>query len=129
MGIKDRIDEFINYKCLNIKAFEHEIGISNGLWSKAKTISEEVLLKVIARYPELNSDWLLKGTGGMFAHGGIENDEIELLREENTNLNKELERLKTLKLPTKDSKVYNLWMKFMDITSEMQGLYKEEKEK
>lgn len=65
----------------------------------------------------------------MFANGGIENDEIELLREENTNLNKELERLKTLKLPTKDSKVYNLWMKFMDITSEMQELYKEEKEK
>lgn len=52
---------------------------------------------------------------------------IELLKTENAELKKEIERLKELKLPTKDSKVYNLWMKFMEITSEMQEMYKEEK--
>lgn len=52
---------------------------------------------------------------------------IEQLQQENSTLKVELARLKNLKLPTKDSKVYNLWMKFMDITSEMQELYKEEK--
>lgn len=54
---------------------------------------------------------------------------IEALQHENSELKVELLRLKNLKLPTKDSRVYNLWMKFMDITSEMQEMYKEEKEK
>ena len=30
MGIKERIEEFINLKGLTVKAFEQEIGISNG---------------------------------------------------------------------------------------------------
>lgn len=54
---------------------------------------------------------------------------IEALQHENSELKAELIRLKNLKLPTKESRVYNLWMKFMDITSEMQEMYKEEKEK
>lgn len=52
---------------------------------------------------------------------------IETLQQENSLLQAELLRLKNLKLPTKDSRVYNIWMKFMEITIEMQELYKEEK--
>jgi hypothetical protein len=60
----------------------------------------------------------------------IKNDsqELECLKSENTTLKAELRRMKELKLPTRDSKIYNLWMKFMEITEEMQELYKEEKE-
>ena len=54
---------------------------------------------------------------------------IEALQQENTALQVEIIRLKELKLPTKDSRVYNLWMKFMEITCEWQELYKEEKGK
>ncbi len=53
--------------------------------------------------------------------------EIEILKAENANLKSELERLRNLKFPKKEGKVYNLWMKFMEITEEMQELYKEEK--
>jgi len=56
-------------------------------------------------------------------------DEVKRLREENAVLKAELSRRNDVNLPTKDSKVYNLWMKFMQITMEMQELYKEEKEK
>lgn len=55
-------------------------------------------------------------------------EKVELLKAENYDLKREVERLKNLKLPTKDSKIYNLWMKFMEITSEMQELYQKEKE-
>ena len=53
--------------------------------------------------------------------------EIEILKAENANLKSELERLRNLKFPAKEGKIYNLWMKFMEITEEMQELYKEEK--
>lgn len=55
-------------------------------------------------------------------------DAIEALQHENSSLKAELIRLENIKLPTKDSKVYNLWMKFMEITCEWQEMYKEEKE-
>ena len=54
-------------------------------------------------------------------------DEVERLREENAVLKAELSRKNDVHMPTRDSKVYNLWMKFMQITMEMQELYKEEK--
>lgn len=59
----------------------------------------------------------------------IKNDsqEVDLLKSENVALKAELKRVKELKLPTRNSKIYNLWMKFMEITEEMQELYKEEK--
>ena len=57
------------------------------------------------------------------------NDELEHLREENAILKAELARQHDIHMPTKDSKIYNLWMKFMQITMEMQELYKEEKER
>lgn len=59
----------------------------------------------------------------------LKNDsqEVEALKNENAVLKAELRRMQELKLPTKDSKIYNLWMKFMEITEEMQELYKEEK--
>lgn len=128
MGIKDRIDEFISYKSLTVKAFEQEIGISNGLWSKAKTVSEDVLLKVILRYPELSSSWLLKGVGTMFGSDGAESEEIERLREENVRLREELRRKEDPEQPKKESEVYRLWMEHMRITEKMQELYQKEKE-
>ena len=54
-------------------------------------------------------------------------EQIFKLRTENALLKEEVERLIKIKLPTKDSRIYNVWMKFMEITHEMQNLYKEEK--
>lgn len=130
MEIKDRINVFRESKHLSVQAFEREIGVSNGSWGKANTLSEDVLIKVMFKFPELNPNWILRGVGGILSSEddrNSSNSEMESLKEENASLKKELERLKALKIPTKDSKVYNLWMKFMDITSEMQELYKEEK--
>ncbi len=56
-------------------------------------------------------------------------DEVKRLREENAILKAELSSRNDVNLPAKDSRIYNLWMKFMQITMEMQELYKEEKER
>ena len=123
MSIKDRIDEFMSYKGLTVKAFEQEIGISNGLWAKAKTVSEDVLLKTIAHFPEINSGWLLKGTGDMCAPEG--NDMCAQLLEENRKLREELARMNNPEQADKNERIYSLWVKFMEVASEMQELYKE----
>lgn len=119
----------------NKAAFAKAIGIAptsitNYLGKQRASKPSADLLEKIVNSLDVDAMWLLTGKGEMRRMSIDEAAviEIESLKEENVSLKKELERLKTLKLPTKDSKVYNLWMKFMDVTSEMQELYKEEKE-
>lgn len=57
-----------------------------------------------------------------------EHGELERLREENRRLKEKLTRMSDPKLIEKENKIYNLWMKFMEITEEMQVLYKEKGE-
>lgn len=143
MEIKDRIKQFMDLQKLDIKAFEREIGTSNGSWSGARTLSENVLLKTIARFPELSSDWLLKGKGEMFVNGeqGFssnafeENKEITRLREENARLREELRMKTDPDQPKKESEVYRLWMEHMklserqiELSNRMHALYQKQKE-
>lgn len=67
--------------------------------------------------------------GDASASSSLLEEEVKRLREENAVLKAELARQHDIQVPVKDSKVYNLWMKFMQITMEMQELYKEEKER
>lgn len=131
MEIKDRINEFRESQNISVQAFERKLGISNGSWDSAGTISEKVLIKFLAQFPELNSRWILKGQGSMFETENdncYPNNEVEHLIKENSKLKLELSRMKSPVLKDKNEKIYNLWMKFMEVTSEMQELYKGEKE-
>lgn len=142
MEIKDRIKQFMDLQKLDIKAFEREIGTSNGSWSGARTLSENVLLKTIARFPELSSDWLLKGKGEMFvsntgtsSNTGNAGEELLRLREENALLREELRMKTDPDQPRKESEVYRLWMEHMKLSKQqmkisdrMQELYQKLKE-
>ena len=119
MDIKDRINELRDAKNLSVKAFEQEIGISNGLWEKAKSLSEDVLIKIVTRYPEINPCWLLKGEGEMF--GG--NDDrsysigmVDALKAENESLKKEITVLKEMQ--GKDDKTLDIAMKLYQALGE-----------
>lgn len=119
MDIKDRINELRNAKSLSVKAFEQEIGISNGLWEKAKSLSEDVLIKVIDRYPEINPCWLLKGEGDMFGGDNDRNSSIDIvdaLKAENESLKKEIAVLKTMQ--GKDDKTLEIAMKLYQALGE-----------
>jgi transcriptional regulator with XRE-family HTH domain len=66
---------------------------------------------------------ILKVNMGFFYE--IDTDtEVSKLREENRKLKEELTRMSDPILVEKENKVYNIWMKFMEITEEMQELYK-----
>lgn len=63
-----------------------------------------------------------------FLTEGQENDnqeELDLLRREVVALKEEIQRLKELKLPNRNDKLYDLWMQFMRNQAQHQEIMKE----
>lgn len=56
-------------------------------------------------------------------------DQIHTLEDEIRRLKSELRMKEDPEQPTKESEVYRLWMKQMEITERMQELYKSQKER
>lgn len=66
MNIKGRFLEFISYKHLSKRKFQESIGVSNSyIQNISNGIGAEVLQRIKASYPELNTDWLMTGEGDM----------------------------------------------------------------
>ena len=69
MNLSSRIKEFIHYKGVSIRSFEENIGCSIGVINRCVTKNTDLtvanLMKIINKYPELNSEWILTGEGNM----------------------------------------------------------------
>ena len=65
MEIKDRIDSYRNAKKITVQAFEIMLNASNGSWEKAKSVSEEKIIRFTKLFPEVNPTWLVTGEGSM----------------------------------------------------------------
>lgn len=66
MGVKERINIFIEYNKISIKQFEERCSLSNGyISSMRKGFGAVKLNNVLCEFPELNRDWLLHGEGEM----------------------------------------------------------------
>lgn len=65
MEIKDRIDSYRNAKKITVQAFEIMLNASNGSWEKAKSVSEEKIIRFTKLFPEVNPTWLVTGEGNM----------------------------------------------------------------
>lgn len=69
VGIKNRLLEFISYLGLSQAKFEESVGMSNGFVNNiGESIRPSSVRKIKAKYPELNTNWLLTGTEKMI-HG------------------------------------------------------------
>lgn len=65
---KERIIYFINYQGVSVKDFLDKTGIKRGFLDSDKlkaTVSDVFLTKIIAKYPDINLEWLLTGHGSM----------------------------------------------------------------
>jgi len=63
---KNRLLEFLAHLDIGQNAFEKNAGIANGYISHNKgSIGSDILAKISAAYPELNTVWLLTGEGDM----------------------------------------------------------------
>jgi len=69
MSTLKRIKEFIDYKGINVRQFEINIGVSNGSFASQlknnKTIGVDKLENILHIYDEINPEWLLTGRGEM----------------------------------------------------------------
>lgn len=75
--IKDRILSFIHYLNIGQNKFEKSCGLSCGTISSIKQAPNgTTLLKIIEAYPDLSTDWLMKGEGEMLKSIKNENDKI-----------------------------------------------------
>ena len=68
--MENRIQKIIETLGVSLNAFAHEIGVNRSTVSHILTgrnkPSLEVLQKILKRFPDLSSDWLLLGNGGMY---------------------------------------------------------------
>lgn len=65
MDIKEKIQQFLDYKGIKVTQFEINIGASSGYWRKTKSISANIVSQIAGIYPDLNLEWLFRGTGEM----------------------------------------------------------------
>lgn len=66
MSVADRLKEYIGYKKTTNAEFERTIGASNGyINSIRKSIGIDKLEQIEQKFPDLNTQWLLKGEGEM----------------------------------------------------------------
>ncbi len=66
MSVKERIKVFLEYKKMSQAAFEKQCGLSNGYVNNIRrSISDNILQKVVLTFPELNPVWLRMGEGKM----------------------------------------------------------------
>jgi hypothetical protein len=66
MSTKERLQCFIKTMGYGRNALSEELGIANGYFSsKAKSVQSDTIEKIIAKFPDLNLDWLFTGKGEM----------------------------------------------------------------
>lgn len=78
MEIKQRIQQYLDYKGISANRLENEVGLSNGYWRKTKSISAKVVSQILGIYSDLSTEWVMKGTGSM--EGPIDNSTEGLIR-------------------------------------------------
>lgn len=71
MKTKERLISFLKHVNMSQGKFEKHVGLSNGFVNNVgDTIRTENLQKISAKFPELNTAWLLTGEGNMLNHPG-----------------------------------------------------------
>ena len=67
--MKDRILQLLEEKAMTLAAFADEIGVERSTMSHIKSgrsnPSLDVALKILERFPEVSTDWLILGKGSM----------------------------------------------------------------
>jgi hypothetical protein len=68
MGVKERLQAFLDYSNIQQARFERKVGLSNGFVNNiGKSIRGDSLFKISNAYPELSKSWLMLGEGKMFS--------------------------------------------------------------
>lgn len=93
--IIDRVNDYIQYRGMSIRAFESEAGIKYSTISAAikrgTELNTATLLKIIDTYDDIDTDWLMKGEGEMLREDKQPSPDTSLPIDQPTGTKKELE--------------------------------------
>lgn len=65
MDVKERIQQYLDYKKIKVTQFEVSIGASSGYWRKTKSVSANIVSQIAGVYSDISAEWLLRGKGEM----------------------------------------------------------------
>lgn len=78
MGLKERLIQFLEHKNLSQGEFEKTVTLSNGFVNNiGDSIRFKSLNKITAKFPEINTTWLLTGEGVMLLNDSSRDFEKE----------------------------------------------------
>lgn len=77
MTVKDRVQQYIDYKGISIYRLEASAELSKGYWAKTKSISADVAMKISRIYTDLSAEWLLRGEGDMIKSETLESSTLK----------------------------------------------------
>ena len=77
-NVKERLERYLKDKKMSKTAFGKAIGVSSSyVTSIRSSISNEKVLAIRKAFPDLNTDWLLYGTGSMLKDGSETGNDTE----------------------------------------------------
>lgn len=71
MSVKNRIEQYLEYKGISITKAEQELNWSKSSLLKSNNVSGDKISEFVLRYSDISSEWLLTGKGNMLK------DEVE----------------------------------------------------
>ena len=121
MDKSEIIENLVNHFCNGNKAqFANILGVKPqtiNTWINRNTFDIDL---VYSKCEGVSGDWLISGEGEMLKSAYSQNDNTEI-----DNLKSEIERLRALKTPQGNDKLYKLWMRFMANQAQYQEIMKE----
>lgn len=87
MEVKERIQQYLDYKGVNNANLEKEVGLSNGYWRKTKSVSANAVADILRVYSDLSAEWVFRGTGSMLLQESDDlNARLDAAIEESRNM-------------------------------------------
>lgn len=121
MNKSEIIENLVNHFCNGNKAqFANILGVKPqtiNTWINRNTFDINL---IYSKCEGISGDWLISGEGEMLKSAYSQNDSAEI-----DNLKSEIERLRALKTPQGNDKLYELWMRFMANQAQYQEIMKE----
>lgn len=77
MDVRDRMQEYLNYKGITAYRLEKDLGKTKGYWGKTKNPTAEFITLFVEKYNDVSEAWLLTGEGEMLK-GGKSNDTVSI---------------------------------------------------
>ena len=65
MNVRDRMQEYLNYKGITPYRLEKDLSKTKGYWGKTKNPTAEFITSFVAKYKDVSESWLLTGEGEM----------------------------------------------------------------